>query len=132
MTTSLNEIHVRTPADLHEMWRLIMGTGGTAQRSLWLALLDEEGRPEPVIVPIDDVPMHPDEMLAGLREVLTDIRRFGEPVALLARPGGPGMTDADRGWARALTRLTRWPVHLYTAAGVRVFAPDDLVTGSPG
>lgn len=128
MTTDLNAIQVRTPADLHEMWRVIMGAGGTARRSLWVALLNDDGWPRPVVIPIDDMPLDlDDELAAGLHRNLDGLRQFGEPVLLLARPGPLHMTDRDRRWARMLAPMTRWPVHLYTTAGVSVFAPDDLV-----
>ena len=106
-----------------------MGPAGPGLRSLWLALLDDEGQLQPVIVPIDDVPMDPGELVLGLREVLDGVRNFADPVLLLSRPGPWEMTDSDRRWGCALVPLTRWPVHLYTPAGVRVFAPDDLATG---
>ena len=128
MTTELDEIVISTPADLERLWQLIMGKHGPGARSLWMVLLDEEGRPRPVVVPIDDIPRTPDCMVDGLAEVLSGMKDLGEPVLLLSRPGPDGMTDADRQWARALAPLTRWPVHLYTGAGVRIFAPDDLAS----
>jgi hypothetical protein len=81
-----------------------------------------------VVVPIDDIPLTPDSaMIERLGEVLSGVRHLGDPVLLLSRPGADGITQADRRWGRALTPLTRWPVHLYTRAGVRVLAPDDLL-----
>jgi len=127
MTTRPNEIVVRTDADLEQMWRLVMGRKGPGQRSLWMVLLDEEGQLQPVIVPIDDVPLRPDSMEAELAEVITGLRDLGEPALLLSRPGPGGMTEEDRQWGRVLAPLTRWAVHLYTPSGLRVFAPDDLV-----
>jgi hypothetical protein len=127
MTTDLNEIVIHTAVDLEHMWQLIMGREGPGLRSLWLVLLDEEGRPRPVAVPIDDIPVAPDSMARGLADVLSNLRDLGDPVLLLSRPGPNGMTEADRQWGRALAPLTRWPVHLYTGAGVRVLAPDDLM-----
>lgn len=127
MTTQLNEIVVRTHADLARMWQLVMGKQGPGLRSLWMVLLDDEGQVQPVIVPIDDVPFTPDSMTAGLAEILAGIRDLGEPALLLSRPGPAEMTEGDRRWGRALAPLTRWPVHLYTPSGIQVFAPDDLV-----
>lgn len=128
MTTELDEIVISTPADLERLWQLIMGKHGPGARSLWMVLLDEEGRPRPVVVPIDDIPRTPDSTVEGLADVLAGMKDLGEPVLLLSRPGPDGMTDADRQWARALAPLTRWPVHLHTRAGVRIFAPDDLAS----
>jgi len=128
MTTNLNELQVRTPGDLETLWRLVMGPTGPGLRSLWMVLLDDDGWVRPVIVPIDDMPVEPDPaMTAGLARILAEVKDLGDPALLLSRPGHSGMTDADRRWGRALAPLTRWPVHLYTPSGVRVFAPDDLV-----
>jgi hypothetical protein len=126
MTTDMNEIVIHTPLDLEGMWQLIMGRQGPGARSLWIVLLDEAGRPRPVIVPIDDIPVAPGSVSRELADVLSGLRDVGDPVLLLSRPGPPGMTEADRRWGRALGPLTRWPVHLYTQAGVRILAPDDL------
>jgi hypothetical protein len=123
MTTDLNEIVIDTAMDLERMWQLIMGPGGPGLRSLWLVLLDEERRPRPVVVPIDDIPAVPGSVADGLADVLAGLRDVGDPVLLLSRPGPDGVTEADRQWGRALAPLTRWPVHLYTRAGVRVLAP---------
>ncbi len=126
MTVDLNEIVIHTATDLERMWQLIMGRQGPGVRSLWLMLLDEEGRPRPVVVPIDDIPVAPDSLAEGLAEVLSGLRDVGDPVLLLSRPGPDAVTEADRHWGRALAPLTRWPVHLYTRAGVRILAADDL------
>ena len=129
MTTRLDEMVVRTDADLEQMWRLVMGKQGPGLRSLWMVLIDEEGQLQPVIVPIDDLPLQPDSMTAGLAEVLTGIRDLGEPALLLSRPGPGEMTENDRQWGRALAPLTRRAVYLYTPSRLQVFAPDDLVPG---
>ena len=70
----------------------------------------------------------PDATVSGLANALSGIGHLGDPVLLLSRPGPAEMTETDRQWGRALAPLTRWPVHLYTRAGVRVFAPDDVAT----
>jgi len=54
---------------------------------------------------------------------------------LLTRPGRNPLDDADRSWARCLTSaaeqlgVSMWPVHFANDVELRVFAPDDLVTG---
>ncbi|HYY12760.1 MAG TPA: hypothetical protein VE781_17615 [Kineosporiaceae bacterium] len=131
MTTDLNTLQVRSTQDLHEMWRTIMGPWGPGLRSLWMVLLDDDSRPRPVIVPIDHMPASPDpELVHGLAGIVAELEGVGRPVFLFSRPGSRDMTETDRRWGRALTPLSRWPVHLYTPAGVRVFAPDDLVPGA--
>ena len=126
MTTDVTEIVVRTAMDLERLWQLIMGPEGPGLRSLWMVLLDEDGRALPVVVPIEDIPVTPESLTEGLADVLSRVRDLGDPVLLLSRPGPRGVTEADRAWGRVLAPLTRWPVHLYTRAGVRVLAPDDL------
>jgi hypothetical protein len=128
MTTDLNEIVIRTATDLERMWQLIMGRQPPGLRSLWMVLLDEDGRPRPVVLPIDDIPVAPGSVATGLADVLSGLRDLGDPVLLLSRPGPDGMTEADRRWGRALAPLTRWPVHLFTRAGVRILAADDLAS----
>ena len=128
MTTNPIEMTVRTSRDLADLWRSIMGPAGPGFRSVWMALLDDDGRIRPVLVPIDHVPLRPDpRMITNLAGILAQLQEQGRPVLLLSRPGSRAMTDDDRAWGRALAPLTRWPVHLYTPSGVHVFAPDDLV-----
>jgi hypothetical protein len=126
MTTNLNEMQIHTQMDLERMWQLIMGDPPPGLRSLWLVLLDDEARPQPVVVPIDDIPQAPGALVQGLADVLAGLKDHGEPVLLLSRPGPTGVTENDREWGVALAPLTRWPVHIYTPAGVRILAPDDL------
>jgi hypothetical protein len=128
MATDLNEIVIHAALDLERMWQLIMGREGPGPRSLWMVLLDEERRPRPVVVPIDDIPVSPGSMARGLADVLSGLRDLGDPVLLLSRPGPDRITEADRQWGRTLAPLTRWPVHLHTRAGVRILAPDDLAS----
>src|SRR3954453_17495581 len=102
MATDLNEIVIHTALDLQRMWQLIMGREGPGPRSLWMVHLDEEGRPRPVVVPIDEIPLVPASMARGLADVLSGLRDLGDPVLLLSRPGPDGMTAADRRWGLAL------------------------------
>jgi hypothetical protein len=133
--TSPLQSAVHSDLDLRTLWESLMGDEGFSRRSLWLVFLDAEGRVAPTIVPIDDVPDVPDDglgtglatIVAGLRDT-TDVDSVA---VLVSRPGGRAMTDADRRWARFLTRqphlTARWPAHLATRGNVQVFAPDDLV-----
>jgi hypothetical protein len=67
MTTDLNEIVIRSATDLERMWQLIMGREGPGLRSLWMVLLDEKGRPRPVVLPIDNIPVAPGSITMGDR-----------------------------------------------------------------
>jgi hypothetical protein len=130
--TPPHETVVRTSTDLYELWQQLMGPGGFAHRSVWLLFLDGDGHPEPVIVPIDDLPARPDRRLVqALSQIvagLTDSGDVASVAMLLSRPGPRHMTGDDRVWARALAPVTpAWPVHLATADRLQIFAPDDLL-----
>jgi hypothetical protein len=123
---------VRTDTELYQLWHQLMGSGGFARRSLWLLFLDHEGHPEPVIVPIDDIPLRPDERLVrAVGEIVAGLTADGGVASvamLLSRPGRPQMAAEDRVWARALAPITpAWPVHLATTDRLQPFAPDDLL-----
>lgn len=131
------DLPVRSDADLLERWRLLMGPGGFARRSLWLLWFDAAGRQSPVVVPIDDVPARPEPaMLDGLMAVAGGVLAEHAPggcVAMaLSRPGPAGATSDDLAWGRALAeqaRRTALPlrrVHLATCDLVRALPPDDV------
>lgn len=119
MSKQLETINVATADDLVTFWGLLMGGGGFARRTLWLAVLEDSGRPVPVIVPIEDVPRAPSgPEIKALKTVLASLVDYGNVVMLLSRPGRPGVLEDDRRWARMLHPLAdRWPVHLATADG---------------
>jgi hypothetical protein len=133
------EAVIRTEADLHALWRRLMGGGGFSTRSLWMIFLEADGRTQPLVVPIDDLPDEPHQaFLDGLRQIVSGLITEGVAASvaiLLSRPGHGPMTDDDRCWARGLRatlgrEFGRWPVHLATHDQIRVFAPDDLVIAS--
>ena len=131
---------IRTQEELHRHWRALMGPLGFAHRQLWLAVIDADRRPTPVVLQIDELPEQPEpaalDSLMGLIEHLLDAEPGCSVALLLARPGPAFVTAADRSWATGLTRAARRgrvplePLHLATAEAVRVFAPDDLIERS--
>jgi hypothetical protein len=131
-----HETFVRTEADLTALWRDMMGPGGFGTRSIWHIFFDADGRLAPPVVPIDDVPEEPDELLLTnlgmvMRESTSGWQTTSMAV-LLSRPGPATMTASDCRWARDLREtfgptLCPWPVHLATRNEVRAFAPDDLI-----
>lgn len=136
MTTSAPEKVITNDTQLREHWVSIMGEQVFEKRSLWLIFVEHDQRVAPVVVPIDDVPVEPDD--DTMAQVATFVSRAREQLGvasipmLLSRPGGAVMADSDRRWARALTSAFRdqqpqWPIHLATHQRVQVFAPDDLV-----
>ena len=126
---------IDTQEDLHALWRMLMGPLGFGGHSLWVHLLDEDGRPTPVILQIEDLPRVPD---LAVRENLTRFLSHlvqdapGSFAFLLSRPGRKGITEAERSWAEALCDVTRhlglrpWPVHRANDQELVVIAPDDL------
>ena len=127
---------VRSQADLHALWRALMGEPGFATPQLWMVLLDADDRPTPIVQKISDLPYVPDPaMLANLMTVcrgLLDEAIPGGSVAFLrARPGPQGVTASDRVWATGLADAARErgvacrPVHLANGQEIRAFTPDD-------
>jgi hypothetical protein len=131
---------IRSDVELLDLWQILIGAGGFAKRSLWLLFLDEDGRPQPVIVPIDDIPERPEcrliDSVASIVAGLTSTGEVASVALLLSRPGPQQMTDDDRTWARALraheTISRRWPIHLATTDHMQAFGADDLVPSGAG
>ena len=120
MTTSTAHVlattTVTTRQDLVRLWSALVGADGFDRRTLWLVLLDDDGRPAPAVVPVDDVPLAPSAAdVASFAQLLGHLEGCGTPVLLLSRPGPPVVQVHDRQWGRALTPCApRWPVHLAT------------------
>ena len=104
-----------------------------ADRRLWIMWVDGDGQQAPVIVPVDDMPRHPDrsqldglaEVLAGLRDELATESGPCSVVFTLERLGRDGVLPGDRAWAAALAaacELAGTPLRgafLATGGGVR-------------
>lgn len=122
----LAEVHdqpITTLADLTRLWRAMMGLGGFGRRRLWVVFPEPDGMVSKVVMPIDDIPVHPGAEVKGLRQVLEELGM--PPVALLlSRPGRSAERDSDRRWASALASLTPWPLHLATADEVDPDGPS--------
>lgn len=127
---------VRTAHDIHRYWRRLMGPLGFSRRRLWISFTDCDGRIDPVLPQIDDLPPRASTAdCNGLIQILDHVRDvyLGGAVALLyTRPGRDPMNDNDRSWGRSLTAAAQaadiplWPVHFANDEELRVFAPDDL------
>ncbi len=109
-------ITVSGPDDLVTLWGTLVGDGGFGRRSLWLTVLDDAGRPAPVVVPVDGIPCVPTPSdVDALEMLVAGILDLGTVVLLLSRPGGCEVLEDDRTWASALAPLAPcWPVHLAT------------------
>jgi hypothetical protein len=129
---------VRSQADLHGVWRSLMGPPGRGGRSLWLLVLDQRGRPTPRLLQVDELPPRPDPTTQGslVRVVSALAGDAGQVVFLLSRPGGDGLTADDRAWASMLHEVAReagvpvWPVHRANDRALVVIAPDDLTASA--
>lgn len=134
LTRPENMPPVRSQADLHRMWRSLMGPLGFGGRSLWLLVLDEHGRPTSRLLQVDEMPPRPDPgMQTSLVRVVSSMAGdAGQVVFLLSRPGGDGLTADDLAWASMLQEAAQlagvpvWPVHRANDDALLVIAPDDL------
>lgn len=132
---------VHSQADLHRLWRALMGELGFSTNQLWMVVLDADGRCTPVIQHIVEVPDLPNRRaLHGLMTlasaVLDEVFPGGSVAFLWARPGRAGLTASDRAWASRLTAAAReagvsaHAVHLANDEEVRAFAPDDEIASA--
>jgi len=113
---------IRTPADLHLAWRMLMGDLGFAGRTLWLLFLTPDGRALGPLLDIADLPDGPhglevDQLVSFCRELLDGPGSGGSLAMLITRPGSDPWHVGDRAWARYLTAVAArlggqvWPVH---------------------
>ena len=140
LTNPENMPPVRTQADLHRLWRALMGPLGFGGRTLWLLLLEEDGQPTKHLVQIEDLPRSPDASERdNFAHFVGDLYRELGPCQLaflLSRPGRDGLTDGDRGWASLLDGILRreglpcWPMHRANDRELVVVAPDDLAASA--
>ncbi|WP_375504873.1 hypothetical protein [uncultured Jatrophihabitans sp.] len=119
MTSSkqyLNDMTVTSDHDLALLWSTLVGEGDFDIRSLRLVIIDEAGRPAPVVVPIDDVPLVPSPAeVDSFGHFFDHLAGFGSPALLLSRPGSSEVQEHDRYWASAMAPfVTRWPMQLAT------------------
>lgn len=110
-----------------------MGQLGFADRSLWLMLLDADGRPLPILPKIDELPPLPDGVIAQnivavcKSLIATGDGRRGRVAFLISRPGDDQVTTSDQAWAESLEREARsvglpiWPVHIASDERIVVY-----------
>ena len=103
---------IRSQSDLHEAWSTLMQPLGFSGHSVWLMMLEPDGRPVPHLTEIEEA-VHPPvgEELLGLAEMVRQLREEivpdGRFAFLRSRPGNGGITDGDRAWASALYEAGR-------------------------
>ncbi|WP_154402582.1 hypothetical protein [Nocardioides speluncae] len=130
---------VRSQEGLCRQWQALMGDLGFSGYSLWLHLIEADGRPTPILTQIEGMSHLPDEDDDRLRNLmwlcsqLTDELAPGGRLAfLLSRPGRAEISEWDRAWAQALATSCRshgvpiHPIHRANDETVAVIAPDEL------
>ena len=126
---------ITTDADLYRFWVALMGPLGFTKRTLWLAVFDQDGRPIPIINPVEDIPLEPSRFLpqwATFSRAVGEATEAHSAAVLFSRPGPGPMTARDRRWARAIAAshdgpARLWPTHFANDQHLLAFAPDDLV-----
>lgn len=130
---------IHTSQDMERHWRALMGELGFSQRLLWWVFIQANGRVQPWVGQVSELPVEPEarllhNLLDACAQVMSSARLIdGSAGFLLSRPGSAQMTEPDRAWARGLVaaaaeaEVRQQPTHLATDEDVRVFAPDDLV-----
>jgi hypothetical protein len=105
-------------------------------RSLWLMWLHDDGRPLPIVIPVEDLPRLPDDRmlfgLLGLHDAICaeHLDGGGHLAMALCRPGSAEITDDDDEWVDALSEVLddqidgTWSLHL--AAGGTVLPLIEL------
>jgi hypothetical protein len=97
--------------------------------TLWLLFVDGDRRQAPVVMPIDEMPDLPDNLVTGLGSVLEgvlpDMATAGGPgsvVFVRERLGPDEVLPADRVWAEVLTTMCR--ARRIVQRGVYLVTPD--------
>lgn len=128
---------VLTADDLTQRWKLLLGREPFDIRSIWVLFFDENGIQLPVVVPMDDVPVQADQLLARrlvatMHQALRQHAPGGSLALAIARPGPGLLQRTDTAWFSALTAaadavgVMMRPVHLATAGRVRTMVLDDV------
>lgn len=124
------DVPIRSAQELTAHWTALLDPPIFGARSLWLMWLQDDGRPLPVIIPVDDIPRVPDHaMLGGLLSVHEGISEEhldggGHLAMALCRPGRPEITEDDDCWLEALAEVLddavdgNWSLHLAAAGRV--------------
>lgn len=123
-----------TDAAILERVEQLIGPAAVRRR-LWLMFVDGDQRQAPVVMPIDDIPPRPDNMIDGLGAVLAGFTPdlatdtgAGSVIFVLERLGDERVTPADRAWVQALSGMCEdvgvagRGVYRSTRAGVRRLA----------
>jgi hypothetical protein len=126
-TPPLADVRIRSAEELTAHWTALLDPPTFSTRALWLMWLEDDGRPLPVIIPVEDMPRLPSHgLLSGLLSLhdaicAEQLSGSGHLALALCRPGRPEITDDDDAWVDALSEVLddqidgTWSLHL--AAG---------------
>ena len=121
-----------TDADILRRVHDLIGRANLAQ--LWLLFLDHEDVQLPLLIPINGLPLYPDDGAAGIFANVADMMPgvgADSLVIVWERRGAPKMTDRDAAWLRYLAAacasagVRLRAVLLSHSEGVRWVPPDD-------
>ena len=132
-TPPLADVRIRSNEELTAHWTALLDPPTFGARSLWLTWLDDQGLMLPLVIPIDDVPLIPDDyVLRGVLQMHDTViaqRGVAHLALALCRPGDPVLTEDDDEWVEALRADLddgideTWSLHL--AAGGAVVSVVD-------
>ena len=134
-TTPLPHIPVRSADELTQRWATLLAPPVFGLRSLWVTWLDTGGLMNPVVVPIDGLPMTPnDALLDGLLHLHDTVVESsdcadGHLAMALCRPGTPLITAGDDDWTEALREHLdartdgTWSLHLAAGGTITRLVP---------
>ncbi|CAD5998463.1 hypothetical protein [Agreia sp. COWG] len=109
--------------------------GPALRRQLWAFFLDTSGRPLPVLIPIDGIPVTPSAddlrvIVAGLGSVLDAHAQSGSILLALERPGDAAPHGFDELWADGLhdaamtEHVALFGIYLVSSDGLRMMKPS--------
>lgn len=113
--------------------------GRANQRQVWLLFLDADDVQLPLLLPVDGMPLFPDDSTAGFASLVAASMSQIEAssvIVVLERYADAAITESDRLWARAISeafsdRSLRLRALLIShRRGVRWFAADDYLSAA--
>jgi hypothetical protein len=100
---------IRSPADMRQRWRAVMGPLGFGERSLWIGFVGSDRRMVKALSQMELGPRPRRQLVESIFSALTEVLdgfKDGTTIALLlTRPGRGAISDADQQWATLLTEV---------------------------
>jgi hypothetical protein len=132
----IDAVPLITDGDVLDRVRQLIGPA-IAPRQMWIMFIDGDGRQAPVVMPISDIPLRPENrmidnlagVLAALCDDLATDADCGRVVLTLERTGRDAVLPGDREWARALAEACESAgaamrgVYLSTSGGIHRMLP---------